>query len=230
MRKKRFRLASLPNDIAIEFLPGSQINRGQIVISSSRPPMVAVSQPTVGHLDYQVSQTCDAVTIDLFCAQEQPPAVLDIDLWWQEKPKAISLTLPFPSKGICLLDSNQQLVPCHSELLVDKINGYELYGYGVDGEIALQFLLKAQDVRGTFSRSAFFSAVLPSVDVLASGLSLSSFRTEIQALFALSSSLDAKVQLTVSHHGRYCIRVRYRRMSVRSCQIEKATVWRSLRR
>ncbi|WP_249930002.1 hypothetical protein, partial [Vibrio parahaemolyticus] len=85
---------------------------------------------------------------------------------------------------------------------MDKINGYELYGYGVDGEIELQFLLKAQDVRGAFSRSAFFSAVLPSVDALASGLSLSSFRTEIQALFALSSSLDAKVQLTVSHHGQ----------------------------
>ncbi|KOO13423.1 hypothetical protein AKJ18_18760 [Vibrio xuii] len=200
--KKRFRLASLPNDIEIEFFPGSQINRGQIVISSSRPPMVALAQSAVGLLDYQVSKACDAVTIDLFCAQEQPPAVLDIDLWWQEKPKAISLTLPFPSKGICLLDANQQLVPCHSELLVDKINGYELYGYGVDGEIELQFLLKAQDVRGAFSRSAFFSAVLPSVDVLVSGLSLSSFRSEIQALFALSSSLDAKVQLTVSHHGQ----------------------------
>ncbi|EAS45762.1 hypothetical protein C9J48_06350 [Photobacterium profundum] len=200
--KKRFRLASLPQDMTIEFLPGRQINRGQIVISSSRPPMVALTQPNAGQLDFQITQTPHSVTIDLFSAQEQPPALVELELWWQEKPKAVSVTVPFPSKGVCLLDGEQQPVDSHSELLFDKINRYELYGYGLEGEIELQFSLNAYDVRGPFSRGAFFSTVLPSIDVLSTGLSLSTFRSDIQALFALSSSLDAKVKVSVVNHGQ----------------------------
>ncbi|MGF1736519.1 STY4851/ECs_5259 family protein [Photobacterium satsumensis] len=200
--KKRFRLASLPQDMVIEFLPGRQINRGQIVISSSRPPMVALNQDVDGQVAHQVTQTQQSVTLDLFCAQEQPPAFVELELWWQEKPKSVSITLPFPSKGVCLLDGDQKSVESHSDLLVDKINSYEFYGYGLDGEVELQFSLQAHDVRGAFSRSAYFSTVLPSIDVLATGLSLSTFRSDIQALFALSSSLDAKVKLSVVNHGQ----------------------------
>ena len=107
---KRFRLGSLPQDLEIEFKPGRQVNRGQIVISSSRPPMVALADSDLGTLDYQVIQHPDSVVIDLFSTTEQPPALVGLDVWWQEKPKAIALRLPFPTRGVCLLDAEQQLV------------------------------------------------------------------------------------------------------------------------
>ncbi|MEZ8368936.1 STY4851/ECs_5259 family protein [Vibrio splendidus] len=198
---KRFRLASLPNDLDIEFIPGQRLNRGQVVISSSRPPMVSVNLKNSDALDYQVTRSGHTVTIDLFSATDQPPAIVDLDMWWQEKPKAISMRLPFPSKGICLLDGEQRLVENHSELLIDNLNSYELYGHGIEGGVELNFLLQANDIRGAFSRSAYFSTVLPSVEVLASGLSLSTFRADIQALFALSATLDAKIKVSVLNHG-----------------------------
>ncbi|MGF1760082.1 STY4851/ECs_5259 family protein [Photobacterium sagamiensis] len=200
--KKRFRLASLPKDLTIELISGKQLNRGEIKLQSSRPPMVTLSKQDAEHIDFQLTQTMNSVTIKLFSAAEQPPAQVNLELWWQEKPKSIALTLPFPSKGVSLLDGNEQLITNNSELLVDQINAYELHGYGLGGEIEIQFALNARDIRGVFSRSAYFSSVLPSTDALATGLSLSTFRTDIQALFALSSCLDARVKVSVIHHGQ----------------------------
>ncbi len=200
--KKRFRVASLPNDLSLEFVSGDKFNSGQIIISSSRPPMVALNSSESETLHYQVKQELRSITVDLFSAQEQPPALVSLSLWWQDQPKAISLTLPFPSKGVCLLDSEQKQVDNNSSLLLEKLNGYELYGYGIEGEIQLQFLLKAPDVRGNFSRTAYFTKILPSVEALSSGLSLSTFRSDIHSLFALSSHLDAVVNVKVMNNSR----------------------------
>jgi len=207
--KKRFRLASLPKDLTIELLTGKQVNRGEIKLCSSRPPMVTLSKQDAEHIDFQVIQTKHSVTVQLFSAAEQLPVQVNLELWWQEKPKSITLTLPFPSKGICLLDNQQQPVANHSELLVDDINGYELHGYGLEGEIDLQFELSARDIRDPFRRSAYFNVKLPSVSALAAGLSLSAFRTDIQALFALSSTLDARVKMSAINHGQVCFNLSF---------------------
>ena len=43
--------------------------------------------------------------------------------------------------------------------------------------------------------------MLSSVEDISAGLSLSAFRSSIQSLFALSTSLDAKVKMEVMHYG-----------------------------
>ncbi|WP_351019372.1 STY4851/ECs_5259 family protein [Shewanella sp. AC91-MNA-CIBAN-0169] len=200
--KKRFKLASLPQDFKIEFVSGDKLNYGKVIISSSRPPMVAVDLSDNESLHYQVNQDSNSITVELFSSQAQPPALFSLCLWWQEKAKAISITLPFPSHGVCLLDNRQQLVKKNSNLLIDKLNNYELYGYGIEGKIRIIFTLNASDIRGAFSRSAYFSKELSSIEALSSGLSLSTFRADIQALFALSDNLDATLNVTIINFGR----------------------------
>ncbi|MEZ9835358.1 STY4851/ECs_5259 family protein [Vibrio breoganii] len=198
--KKRFRLSALPEDFDIEIKPGSNIHKGDIVISSSRLPVVAVSSEHSATIHSQASPSSNAITLELFCP-EQPPAFITIELWWVDRARSISMVVPFPSRGVCLLESQDQFVDAHSDLLIDRLNSYELYGFGLEGEIELMFVLQASDIRGKFANSAFFSSVLPSIDALASGLALASYRDNIQALFALSEKLDAKVKFSVLHHG-----------------------------
>ena len=197
--KKRFRLASLPEDFQLSFIPCKQINCGKIVISSTRVPMVALSRRDVDKLECRVECERASTVIELFAFGEQPPATVELSLWWQERPKAIVLTLPFPSKGVCLLDKHQSFVQRSSCLLIDNINQYELYGYGLQGGITLQFTLSARDVRGPFARSAYINRHLSSIDALSSGMSLSLFRSDIQSLLALSANLDAKINVSVIH-------------------------------
>lgn len=197
--KKRFKLASLPADFQISFIPSHQMNRGKIVFSSTRAPMVALSERDVERVECYVESENGSTIIELSAIDVQPPTIVELSLWWQERPKAIVLTLPFPSKGICLLDKHQNLVQRCSSLLIDKINQYELYGYGLEGGITIQFTLLARDVRGPFARSAYVNRYFSNLDAFSSGMSLSLFRTDIQSLLALSANLDTKVNVSVIH-------------------------------
>ncbi|MEZ8990183.1 STY4851/ECs_5259 family protein [Vibrio breoganii] len=199
--KKRFRLSKLPTDFDVEIVPGANIHRGKIVISASSLPMVAVDQQYQDSVISQVTQDNDSLTLDLV-STEQPPAFITVDLWWLDRAKSISVELPYPSRGVCLLEGHDKSVDKYSELLIDNLNNYELYGYGLTGEIELQFTLHARNIRGAFAKSAYFNSTLPSIDALANGLALASYRDNIQALFALSDSLDATVKLSVVNHGQ----------------------------
>ncbi|MGR5220267.1 STY4851/ECs_5259 family protein [Vibrio parahaemolyticus] len=198
---KHFRIASVPSDFRVDLIPATDLSQGRVVISTSCPPLVALAKDNHEHVKMELSSTEQAVVLELSAISSYPPAYIDLEIWWQDKPKSIEIRLPFPSKGVCLLDVKQQRVDNHSEILVDSLSSYELYGCGLDGEIEVQFSLKAKDVRGAFARSAFYKTVLSSVEDMSAGLSLSAFRSSIQSLFALSTSLDAKVKMEVMHHG-----------------------------
>ena len=200
--KKRFRLAHLPSDFKISFLPGNDIDCGKIAISTSYPPMIAISNIDSSAIEGQVNQVDSGVVIHTQSTTEFPPALLQLSMWWQDKPKAIALTLPFPSRGVCVVDRKGKLIDPNQSLLVDNLNQYEIYGYGLEGAIAFNFSLSGPDVRGGFARTAYFTHRFSSVDALSTGVSMSVFRRDIQALFSLSSHLDAKVQVTVQHNSR----------------------------
>ncbi|MCG9665932.1 STY4851/ECs_5259 family protein [Vibrio mediterranei] len=198
---KHFRIASVPSDFRVDLIPATDLSQGRVIISTSYPPLIALAKDNHDDVKMELSSTEQAVVLELTANGTYPPAYIDIEIWWQDKPKSIEMRLPFPSKGVCLLDAKQQRVDNHSEILVDSLSSYELYGCGLDGEIEVQFSLKAKDVRGAFARSAFYKTVLSSVEDMSAGLSLSAFRSSIQSLFALSTSLDAKVKMEVMHHG-----------------------------
>lgn len=199
--KKHFRIASVPSDFKVNLLPTTDVSKGRIILSTSNSPLVSLAEGSQDQVEMKVSPTEQTIVLELSATNSYPPAYIDLEIWWQDKPKSIEIRVPFPSKGVCLLDSKQQKVDSHCEILVDHLSSYELYGCGLDGEIEVLFSLKAKDIRGAFARSAFYKTVLSSVDDMSAGLSLSAFRSNIQSLFALSTSLDAKVKMEVMHYG-----------------------------
>lgn len=199
--KKRFSMANLPSDLSVEIISGKQVNRGQIKLYSKHLPLVSLVDSKTTRLHASCQQLSGAVTIDLLSESEQPPAQVALELWWQDKPKSVTVTLPFPRKGICLYDGEDKQVASHSEILVDDINRYSLHGFGLSGDISINFALRARDIPRSFSHSAFFNINLPNIDALTTGISFSDFRENIQALFALSSALDARVQVSVLNQG-----------------------------
>ena len=199
--KKRFVLASLPSDLTFEIIASRQTNRGQIKISGSSLPLVSLLADKKAMLHSSITSQAGILSLDLFSELDQPPAQVSLELWWQNKPKSITITLPFPRKGICLYDDNGKRVASHSEIIVDDINSYALHGFGLSGNISINFALRARDIRRPFLNSAYFNVDLPSIDSLTAGISFSDFRENIQALFALSSELDAKVQVSILNQG-----------------------------
>ncbi|WP_206191641.1 STY4851/ECs_5259 family protein [Shewanella bicestrii] len=199
--KKHFRIASVPRDFKVNLLPTADVGKGQIKLSASSAPLVSLAQVNQDQVEMKVFPTEREVVLELSATNSYPPAYIDLEIWWQDKPKSLEIRIPFPSKGVCLLDSKQQKVNNLGEILVDHLSSYELYGCGLEGEIEVLFSLKAKDIRGAFARSAFYKTVLSSVDDISTGLSLSAFRSNILSLFALSTSLDAKVKMEIMHHG-----------------------------
>ncbi len=199
--KKRFVMANLPRDLTFEIIAGNQANRGQIKLSGSSLPLVSLLPHEKATLHSSITSESDALTLELFSELAQPPAQVSLQLWWQEKPKSVTITLPFPRKGICLYDGDGKQVASHSEILVDEINNYALHGFGLSGSISITFSLRARDIHRPFANSAYFNIDLPSIDSLTAGISFSDFRENIQALLALSSALDAKVQVSILNQG-----------------------------
>ncbi|MGF1746540.1 STY4851/ECs_5259 family protein [Vibrio minamisatsumaniensis] len=202
---KRFTVGLLPDDFSIEFQPSHTVQIGQISFYSNKPlPSIALKEPdqvdvlpgsVLSHI--QQEQNAAKRTLDMLSHQAQPPARVDVVVWWQDQAKSLSITLPFPAKGICLISSKGELVRNAEVILVDTLNRYELFGYGVSDSLEVEFKLLARDIYGAFSKSAYVKRSLPKGDVLSTGFSLATLKEDIESLLALSSSLDASVKVSV---------------------------------
>lgn len=199
--KKRFSMANLPNDLSFEIISGKQVNRGQIKLTCKNLPLVALVEHKSATLHSSSQSQFNSTTIDLLSESDQPPAQIALELWWQDKPKSVTVILPFPRKGICIYDGDSKQIAHHSEILVNDINHYSLHGFGLSGGVSIDFSLRARDLPRSFAHSAYFNVELPNIDALTAGISFSNFRENIQALFALSSALDARVQISVLNNG-----------------------------
>nr|VVV06339.1 hypothetical protein AW0309160_03829 [Aliivibrio wodanis] len=202
---KRFTVGLLPGDFVIDFQPSHTVQIGQIGFYSNKSlPSIALKDAE--QLDVLPSSVLSYIqqesnkpkrTLDMLSNQAHPPAQVNVAIWWQDQAKSLSITLPFPAKGICLISSGGEVVRNAEAILVDTLNRYELFGYGVSDSLEVEFKLLARDIYGAFSKSVYVKRTLPKGDVLSTGFSLATFKEDIEFLFALSSSLDATVKVSV---------------------------------
>lgn len=202
---KRFTVGLLPDDFSIELQPSQTVQVGQIGFYSNKPlPSIALKDAEQldvlpsSVLSYSQQDSNEPKrTLDMRSHQAHPPAQVDVLLWWQDQAKSLSITLPFPAKGICLISSGGEAIRNAEAILVDTLNRYELFGYGVSDSLEVEFKLLARDIYGAFSKSAYVKRTLPKGDVLSTGFSLATFKEDIESLLALSSSLDAGIRISV---------------------------------
>ncbi|MCG6399331.1 STY4851/ECs_5259 family protein [Vibrio fluvialis] len=202
---KRFSVGLMPEDFVIDFQPSNSVQIGQIgFYSKGALPSIALKDteqldvlPSSVLSYHQEGEDEAKRTLDMVCNKAHPPAQINVSLWWQDQSKSLSLTLPFPAKGICLIGTQGEAVRNAESILVDKLSRYELFGYGVNDSLEVEFKLQARDVYGTLLKVAYVKRSLPKGDVLSTGFSLATFKEDIESLFALSSSLDATVKVSV---------------------------------
>nr|WP_319556256.1 STY4851/ECs_5259 family protein [uncultured Vibrio sp.] len=202
---KRFTVGLLPDDFVIDFQPSHSVQIGQIGFYSENPlPAIALEDneqldvlPSSVLSHAQEDQNEAKRSLDMLSSQAHPPAQVNVRLWWQDQAKSLSMTLPFPAKGICLIGTQGEVVRNADAILVDRLNRYELFSYGVNDSLEVEFKLQARDIHGALSKSAYVKRSLPKGDALSAGLSLATFKEDIDSLFALSTSLDAIVKVSV---------------------------------
>ncbi|WP_282178239.1 STY4851/ECs_5259 family protein [Vibrio nereis] len=202
---KRFSVGLLPDDLVIDLQASHSVQIGQIGFYSKNPlPSIALKD--ADQLDVLPSSVLSCTqedqneakrSLDMLSNQAHPPAQVNVALWWQDQAKSLSMTLPFPAKGICLIGTQGEAVRNAESILVDRLSRYELFGYGVNDSLEVEFKLQARDVDGALSRAAYVKRSLPKGDTLSAGFSLATFKEDIESLFALSSSLDATVKVSV---------------------------------
>ncbi|MBY6093963.1 STY4851/ECs_5259 family protein [Ferrimonas balearica] len=200
--KKRFTIGLLPNDLTVAHEASKSVQVGRIALNAKSLPAVALIEPKgLEVLPSSQLHSGDQRCIDLASHEAHPPAYVSLSLWWIHQSRAIRTRLPFPSRGVCLNSSDGEAVNNGDEILIDHINRYELFGYGIQGQMDIEFKLQAQDVRGGFARTAYSKRSLPGGDILSSGLPLATFKEDVESLFALSVSLDALVKVTILASG-----------------------------
>jgi len=201
---KRFKVAYLPNDFKVDIISGKDISSGNIRITSNNLPIV--SAITSDKISFNSSQENNILNLALTCSADHHPIKVELSLSWGGNSDAIRLIVPYPSTGVCLIDNNDIRVKNFSALPLGELYGYELFGNGLSGSLKLLFILQARDIKGAFSQSAFYEVRIDSIDDLSNGMPVSTFLDEINALFSLSSDLDAKVKLTFVHNGKEVLR------------------------
>jgi hypothetical protein len=201
---KRFTVAHLPADFTIDIIPGCDVSTGIIRISSNTLPTVSTvnSKQTSVHCE----QELNVLDLAFTAHEEYLPAKVELTLAWGNSAGSISLIVPFPSAGVSLIDRDDFKVKNHSDLAVEELYGYELFGHGLKGSIILLFTLQARDIKGAFGHSAYYEVEIGSIDDLENGMSISTFLGEINKLFSLSAALDAKVKFSVIHNGKEILR------------------------
>ncbi|CAM3140523.1 STY4851/ECs_5259 family protein [Vibrio neptunius] len=202
---KRFSVGLLPDDFVIDFQSTHKVQIGQIGFYSNKSlPFIALKDaehvealPSSVLSHIQQSNNEAKRSLDMLSHQAYPPAQVEVAMWWQEQAKSLSITLPFPAKGICLISTQGEVVRNTESILVDKLNRYELFGYGVSDSLEVEFKLQAKDVYGALAKSAYVKRSLPKGGSLSIGFSFVTFKEDIESLFALSASLDATVRVSV---------------------------------
>ncbi|EGQ7705180.1 STY4851/ECs_5259 family protein [Vibrio cholerae] len=203
--KKRFTVGLLPSDFDIKHMSSDSVHIGQIAFTSKHTlPTIALGE--CQQLDVLPSSVLSKPltvvgeqtrSLDLVSHAPHPPAHVSVSAWWVDRSKSLSMTLPFPSKGICLIGSSGEVIRSRDVVLADKLNHYELFGYGVKDALEVEFALQAIDVSGSLAKTAYVKRDLPTGNVLSSGFCMAAFKQDIESLLALSSSLDALVRVSV---------------------------------
>lgn len=203
--KKRFTVGLLPSDFDISHLSSDSVHIGQIAFSSKHtlPTIALGDSQQVDVLPSSVLSQPPEVSgvqtlrLDLVNHAPHPPAHISVSAWWVDKSKSLSMTVPFPSKGICLIGSRGEIIRHRDVVLADRLNHYELFGYGVADALEVEFALQARDVFGSLAKTAYVKRDLPTGNVLSSGFCMAAFKQDIESLLALSSSLDALVRVSI---------------------------------
>ncbi len=184
------RVGVLPAGFNIETQAGSNLGEGKIKIQT--PINMVFEIPTKGISFTKTKISSNEVALDLKC-DGMPPADIELHITPNILSKPVSVSLPYPQKGIFAFDAHG--LPLAEQLAIDDLLGSRLHVYSPHDYATpfdLEFILEDRSKNPPYYKHSFV------VEQQTKVLNLYSFKDKIEELLSLKPDLDAEVSLQIT--------------------------------
>jgi hypothetical protein len=206
----RKRIGVLPEDTSIDLVPGASPYLGFIGFNRLNGWQVACNAPDV---KAEVVEESRSLRLGL-STTNLPPAELGVEVWRDNPLQPIKFNLPYPSKGVVLVDPQGALASTSSELFTDALHGYRLRFFSQRpgrSLISIRLTLVDSELLDTKDLYIEFQKYLNDGAV---ELALVDFVSDIRSLLAISKNLDALVKFSLYDEGAELASLKFRRFKI----------------
>ncbi|MFY9260645.1 MAG: STY4851/ECs_5259 family protein [Gallionella sp.] len=196
-RQTRFRLTVLGNNARVNFSSGMSSSEGVIELANWGNIQVAVD---ASELSCKQESTPRGVKLQLH-AGDTPPEVINMTLRWQNYPRELRLSLPFPSTGGRFFDAHGKILREGSKLALHHLTGTRLRIFDRNPDrpkrYDLEFTLTQNGKRSTRDSQLFVKRSIPLLNNGSAEIRLIDLERDIEKLMSFSDELDATVKITL---------------------------------
>ena len=196
----RARIAVVPKDTRIGFVPGDSISHGLVAIEGAGADSVGAEVP-----DGTARCGRDAKTEALIMHVQsvgEPPATFRCELRWRNGAH-LSLRLPFPARGGRFVRGDGRVLPNQASLCVEHVTGVRaeaLYA-GQRGHFVIDGQMYASDASSSLFREMGIWKELREESEGRSVLALQDLDESLRLMLAMTQDLDAAFRLRLQATG-----------------------------
>lgn len=193
--RQRCRMVVLPQHASL-VVESSDASCGSICFRDWR--LTKVVSLTQG-VDVDIERSGSSLTAKMSVSSGLPPAYIDLDVYWGTTPSAARVRLPFPARGVVILDHADHLLPDKPMLAVHSLAGVRMRVVGSDTtsmpQMALELLLLG-------TRLQFVFPIRHLIGSIRTEVRLQDYASDISCLLASTDTLDARVCVQIRIAGK----------------------------
>ncbi len=191
--KWRSRLVLLPNQYALQIIPGADINRGTIRFLQS-----GINSIQCETLGVSTTRQVDGTNFTVeFCYQgdSYPPEWVELSAEWKGNPGRAKIKVPFPAQGIRAFDVNGQQINNGELLTVDEANKVRLITFFGEGAQRADLRLALHHGNHAHPGTEKSYSIRANTGQARAEIRLLDYSNEIRRMLAGADHLDAYVSV-----------------------------------
>lgn len=195
-RQTRFRLTVLDRNARVNFASGMSSSDGIIELVNWGNIQVAVD---ASDLNCKQESSLQGKKLQLQ-AGDTPPEVINMTLRWQNCPRELRLSLPFPSTGGRFFDANGKMLREGCKLALHHLAGTRLRIFDRNPDFPKRYDLSLTLLHGKHKARDAALSVQRTIALLKDGsaeVRLIDLEKDIEKLMSFSDELDASVKITL---------------------------------
>ena len=189
----RSKVLVLPRSANVELFPTDAVSGG-ILFSNWGFARVCV---TTENIEHSAEVTDNDALLEVSVREHvHAPELIELEAYWLHSTVPVRFRLPFPARGVRVLDGEGRLVADRSVLAVQQLQGVRILVSG--GQSISRAELKIMGLAGRHTLKYPLSSV---PGALSMGIRLQDYLPEIKKLFSVSDLPDARITIQCSIQG-----------------------------